>query len=174
MQIIVTPLSAVEPVIAERGVSHLVSLLSPDEMISTPQAIRPENHLQIGVNDITQPGEDLVHPTETHVTALLDFVEGWDKSAPMLIHCWAGISRSTASAFITLCMLNPEHPEDYLAQLIRREGPTSMPNRLIVAHGDELLGRGGRMVDALDTMGPAQSAWEGRPFTLPAHPELAL
>ena len=46
---------------------------------------------------------------------MIRFVETWDGQTPMLIHCWAGISRSTASAFITACLHNPDADEEEIA-----------------------------------------------------------
>jgi predicted protein tyrosine phosphatase len=85
----------------------------------------------------------------------------------MLVHCWAGISRSTAAAFITLCALNEDHPEDELARLVRARGSHAHPNKLMVRHADTLLERGGRMVAAVEALGPGRSCWEGELFSLP-------
>jgi predicted protein tyrosine phosphatase len=82
----------------------------------------------------------------------------------MVIHCWAGISRSTASAFMAACALNPHRDEATIARQIRAASPSAYPNRLIVTLADRALGRGGRMVRALDAMGPGDMTVEGRPF----------
>ena len=84
----------------------------------------------------------------------------------IVVHCYAGISRSTAGAFITACALNPERDERTIARLIRDASPTAQPNLRLVALADNLLGRKGRMVKAVDTLGPALSAYEGVPFRL--------
>ena len=82
----------------------------------------------------------------------------------MVIHCYAGISRSTASAFMAACALNPHRDESSIARQIRAASPTAYPNRLIVTLADQVLGRDGRMVRALDDMGPGNMSIEGRPF----------
>jgi predicted protein tyrosine phosphatase len=41
-----------------------------------------------------------------------------------------------------------------------------MPNRLIVALADRLLRRDGRMIKAIETIGPAEAAYQGSPFRL--------
>lgn len=170
--IYVSPLSGVEEAIRQYGPSHLVSLLDPDSMIGTPEGIAAEKHLRLGVNDIASPVDTLTAPGEAHVAELISFVRGWDQTNPMLVHCWAGISRSTAAAFITLCVLNEAHPEEALARLVRQRGAHAYPNRLMVRHADDLLRRKGRMVEAVEAMGPAKTAWEGVTFSLPARPEL--
>jgi predicted protein tyrosine phosphatase len=86
----------------------------------------------------------------------------------MVIHCWAGISRSTAAAFIALCALNPAAPEELIARLLREASPTAYPNRLMIRLGDAALGRADRMVRAVETMGRGVVASEALPFSLPA------
>ncbi len=84
----------------------------------------------------------------------------------MVIHCYAGISRSTASAFAVVCALNPNRSELQIARQIRSASAFAHPNRLIVSHADRLLGREGRMLRALDDMGPGNLTVEGRPFRI--------
>ena len=62
------------------------------------------------------------------------------------------------------CMLNPHRDEATIARQIRAASPIAQPNRLIVGHADRLLGRDGRMLRALDEMGPGSMMVEGRPF----------
>ena len=82
----------------------------------------------------------------------------------MVVHCYAGISRSTASAFAVACALNPARSEAAIARQIRQVSPFAWPNRLIVTIADKLLDRQGRMIRALDEMGPGDMSIEGRPF----------
>lgn len=169
--IYVSPLSGVVEAIRTVRPSHLVSLLDPETMIDTPAGIVREYHLRLAVNDIAEPDETLVTPSERHVSDLIGFVRRWDQQSPMLVHCWAGISRSTAAAFIALCTLNEDHPEDELARLVRARGAHAHPNRLMVGLADDLLGREGRMRAAVDALGPGRSTWEGELFSLPVHPD---
>lgn len=168
--IYVSPLSAIPDAIREVKPSHLVSLLDPETMIDTPQGISPAQHLRLGVNDIAEEIDDLVPPGAEHVSALIDFVRGWDQQSPLLVHCWAGISRSSAAAFIALCTLNEGHPEVELARLIRARGAHAHPNRLMVRIADELLARQGRMLAAVEALGPGRAVWEGELFSVPVRP----
>jgi predicted protein tyrosine phosphatase len=171
--IYVSPLSGVVDAIRTVRPSHLVSLLDPETMIDTPEGIERGLHLRLSVNDIAEPNDMLVSPSESHVSDLIAFIRGWDQKSPMLVHCWAGISRSTAAAFIALCTLNEELPEDELARLVRARGAHAHPNRLMVRIADDLLGRKGRMRAAVEALGPGRAAWEGELFALPIHPERA-
>ena len=150
--IIVCGLSEVENVIAARRPSHMITLLDPWSMIDTPVGLEPERHLRLGVNDICDPTDGMVLADEAMVQSVVDFGRTWDESAPMLIHCWAGISRSTASAFTLACERNPDVGEVAIAQAMRAAAPHAWPNRRIVGLADDLLGRQGRMVDAVNTV----------------------
>jgi predicted protein tyrosine phosphatase len=164
----VCPLSAVPDVVAGCDASHLVTCLQEAVLVETPLAIKPGNHMRLRIHDIAEPVVGWIAPSAEHVAELLGFVSGWDGSGPMVIHCWAGISRSTAAAFIALCALNPEAPEEHIARMLREASPTAYPNRLMVRLGDAALGRGGRMRDAVEAIGRGEVASEAVPFSLPA------
>jgi predicted protein tyrosine phosphatase len=111
-----------------------------------------------------------VAPGEAHVDRLLGFVDGWWRghgtASPLVVHCWAGISRSTAAAFITACAIHPGEDEDDLARELRRLSPSATPNLRLVALADRKLGRDGRMVAAIERIGRGRDAFEGEPFSL--------
>ena len=167
MTLIVCPLSHVTAVVAERRPSHVVSLLDPPCPIEPLEGYGPDRHLRLGVHDITEARDGMLPPDETVVRALLEFGRGWDEAAPLLVHCWAGVSRSTATAFVLACERNPEARERDIAFALRQASRTAFPNPRIVALADDMLGRGGRMVDAAASIGRGESCWEGRPFDLP-------
>ena len=85
-------------------------------------------------------------PGEEHVARLIAFAGGWDRGAPMVVHCFAGISRSTAAAYVAACALNPQRDEAAHRLGIRRASRTAQPNARIVSLADRLLKRDGRMV----------------------------
>jgi predicted protein tyrosine phosphatase len=165
--IIVTPLSALESTIRDRRPSHVVTLLSPEHMIQTPAGFPADHHLRLGVNDIIDPKMGDAPPARDHVTRLLEFSRAWSGEQPILIHCWAGISRSWASAFIVLSDRMGRGSEMHIARAIRARAPHAWPNALLVQHADELLGRQGRMIEAIRSIGPGDIASEGRVVELP-------
>ena len=166
--IYVAPLSLVATTIEDARVSHLVTLINGDTLVPTPLSIGPDRHLRLDMNDICEPSAGLVLPCEEHVADLVQFALDWDRKAPLLIHCWAGISRSTAAAFITLCALNPQADEFGLARALRQASATAYPNRRLVALGDEVLSRSGRMIQAVEHIGRGEFAEEGQVFSLSA------
>ena len=168
MVLIVTPLSRLADIIAGRGPSHLISLLSPEEMIETPAGIERTRHLRLGVHDIAAPQTGFTAPTAAMVEQIFDFARSWDAATPMVVHCWAGISRSTATAFAIACERNPHADEMEIALGMRRLSPSAYPNRRIVALADDILDRRGRMVHAVEAMGGNGFVAEGVPFEFAA------
>ena len=150
----------------ETGARHIVTLLRLTDRVERPRHIAPENHLVLAVDDIAMPMEGYTVPAQEHVERLIDFVGQWDRAAPMVVHCYAGISRSTASAYVAACALNPARDEQQIAWDIRRASRTAQPNVAIVSIADRLLKRDGRMVRAIETIGPGDVAMEGDPFRL--------
>jgi predicted protein tyrosine phosphatase len=130
--------------------------------------------LELRFNDIVSQHDGLIAPDETHVRAILDFAGSWDGAAPMLIYCFAGISRSTAAAFGVFCRLYPAEPEHSLAKILRGASPSATPNPLMVALADKLLQRQGRMSDAASAIGRGEGLFEGDAFELIYDPPISL
>lgn len=164
--IIVCSLNAAAEQVRLSGAQHAVTLLGPP----TPPPILPgvgdDNHLKLLFHDITTQREGLEPPLMNHVERLLDFVHAWPREAPLLIHCYAGISRSTAAAYISWCALRPELDEARLAQRLRTASPSATPNALMISFADKLLGREGAMERAIASIGRGEEAYEGTPFRL--------
>jgi predicted protein tyrosine phosphatase len=162
----VCPLSRLNDTIAAIGPSHVVSLMGVGAQIERPASIAPDRHLFIGVSDIVEPTDGHVLASPEHMEQLLAFVRAWDRESPLLFHCWAGISRSTAAAYIAACALAPERDEAELAGALRKAAPSATPNARFVTLADDLLGRKGRMTDAIQAIGRGAEAMEGTPFML--------
>jgi predicted protein tyrosine phosphatase len=166
-RVLVTPLSQVEAAVRRHRPSHVVTLLGPETAPPAPAGIGAQQHLKLTLHDIDEPQGELITPCESHVAELLEFAKHWDERDPMLIHCWAGISRSTAAAFIVLCSRNDPGREGEIARAMRHRAPHAQPNRLLVRHADALLAREGRMIAAVDAMGRGRETWEGEVFDVP-------
>ncbi|MBR1276552.1 tyrosine phosphatase family protein [Bradyrhizobium sp. AUGA SZCCT0283] len=162
----VCSLAALPETVRATGASHILTVMANVDQVQRPASILEVNHLKVSMDDITEQMDGFVAPSDQHIERVLNFVRNWDRSAPMVVHCYAGISRSTASAFAAACMLNPHRDEIEIARQIRARSPIASPNRLIVSLADKALGREGRMLRALDEMGPGSMTVEGRPFQL--------
>jgi len=165
--ILVTPLSAVEETIRRFSPSHLVTLLSPEHMIETPEGFDPARHLRLSVNDVAETSAGDTPPAPDHVDQLLRFGRDWEARAPILVHCWAGISRSTAAAYILLCDRLGPGSEQKLALELRARAPHAFPNPLLVSLADTALRRDGRMVEAIRAIGRGRIVAEGVRVELP-------
>ncbi|PLW75183.1 tyrosine phosphatase family protein [Cohaesibacter celericrescens] len=147
--------------------SHMISVVNPEMAVTRPERILPENHLFLGMNDISvaMPGFEM--GSRAQVEKMIAFLRAWDRSTPMVIHCWAGVSRSTASAFIAACALRPDVSELELARALREASPSATPNKKLVELADQLLGRKGRMSQAVHSIGRGADCYEGNVFAMP-------
>jgi predicted protein tyrosine phosphatase len=152
--------------VEQTGARHVVTLLKQTDRVVWPDGLAPANHLVLGMDDIVHPIDGYVPPADEHVVQLIEFVRAWDRAAPLVVHCYAGISRSTAGAFVAACALNPNRNELSIARAIRKASASAMPNARIVSLADRALGRNGRMIAAIEEIGPGEMAYEGTPFRL--------
>lgn len=164
----VCPFSAVAETVLQHNASRLLTCLHDDFLLETPKLIKPDDHLRLVMHDIAEPLAEHVAPNEDHIAQIIDFALTWGGEGPMVVHCWAGISRSTAAAFTALCAINPSASEQAIAAAMREASPTAYPNRLIVRLADEALGRDGRMVSAIEAIGRGVVTGEALPFSLAA------
>lgn len=164
--IYVCSMTKVGETVAAARAARLVTLLNGGTPFERPAHIEPANHLFLSMNDIVEEHPEMVAPAREHVETLLDFARSWDRAQPMVINCFAGISRSTAAAYITAAALNPSRDEAELAWTLRRLAPSATPNARLVQHADAILGRNGRMIAAVEAIGRGADAYEGTPFAL--------
>jgi predicted protein tyrosine phosphatase len=164
--IIVCPLSRIEETVVESGARRMVTLINAGTPVARPAVLGEADHLFLAMNDIIEVLPDMTPPGAEHVEALLEFARDWDRSAPLLIHCFAGISRSTAAAYTVAAALAPKRDEAELARTLRRLSPSATPNSRVIAIADRILGRRGRMVRAIEAIGRGADAMEGIPFRL--------
>ena len=147
----------------ELGVPHILSLLGIEGEPDTPHGIDPARHLHIEVDDVPAPFAGDIAPTMEHVQKILEFSSGWDRQGPMIVHCYAGVSRSTAAALVILCQYNPGRERD-AAMALRRAAPHARPNRQLIAAADRFMGLESRLEEAVDAIGPG--SYEGGPTPL--------
>jgi predicted protein tyrosine phosphatase len=138
-----------------RGVTHVLSILDPDW--PEPEsfwAYDRHHRTTLHFHDTIQPGPGLVLPQIEHVKAILGFgrsllAEAERQHAHLLVHCHAGISRSTAAMAILLAQAGSGGDEDRVFARIQELRPQAWPNSLMIGIADELLGREGRLSAAL-------------------------
>src|ERR1700722_11699625 len=160
----VCSLSRIADVTEATGARSLVTLVNRDIRVSRPSAIAPERHLHVAISDICEAVDGHILANDNHIQSLIHFVRAWDQSQPIVIHCYAGVSRSTAAAYITACALKPGADEAAIAQQLRRASPTATPNAHLVALADRILARDGRMSAAIKQLGRGADCFEAEPF----------
>lgn len=162
--IVVAPLHELDQSLARWRPSHVVSLASPGaEPARLPRDVE---RLRLVFNDIAEPRPDLAMATDADVKALLAFGLAWPGERPLLIHCWAGVSRSPAAAYVIACARNPTVDERELANILRRAAPFATPNPHVVALADGLLERGGAMIGSIAAIGRGSETSLGASFAL--------
>jgi predicted protein tyrosine phosphatase len=116
----VSSLSALDGVTASLQSYDLLTLLSPDYPQIDWSAFACVRHLQLAFHDIVEPVPGLAAPDRGLVQAVLDFGRASEDERALLIHCWAGISRSSAAAYAIACDRNPGFERDIAIELRRR------------------------------------------------------
>src|ERR1700679_4346186 len=95
----VCSLAALPDTVKSTGASHVLTVMANVAQVQRPESVLPANHLKVQMDDITEQMDGFVAPSDAHIEQVLAFVRGWDRGAPLGVHCYPGISRSPASAF---------------------------------------------------------------------------
>ncbi|MEZ0003641.1 tyrosine phosphatase family protein [Sinorhizobium fredii] len=171
--IVISPLGRIAEMAVRHGCREMLSLMAKGQDFHRPGIIERDKHLTIGVNDISFAGTgDLIAPQEAHVAQIIDFARKWDRSRPLLVHCWMGVSRSPAAALIAALAVAPDQDDAALALRLRLASPFATPNARLVEIGDEALSRQGKLVAAVRAIGRGADADGNAPFLLPLLPEI--
>ena len=131
--------------------THVISLLGDDPFPPTPASVAADGHLKLQVHDINEPARGFIAPGANHIECLIDFADLWRRSGPMIIHCYAGVSRSTAAALTILCRTNRGR-EAEAVRVLRAKAPHAYPNRRMVDLADRALNCDGRLIAAVSAM----------------------
>jgi predicted protein tyrosine phosphatase len=167
MKLVVCPQRHLRSALETHQPSHVLSLVSPEADDPAVSSSFCREHMILKFNDIVEQRAGLIAPSLANVHAILALGKRWKRDAPLLIHCFAGISRSTAAAFILACQLKPDKAELHIAQMLRSASPSATPNALIVEIADGLLNRNGRMCAAITHIGRGAEAPHGSIFEIP-------
>lgn len=163
-QLIVSPLSQLHSQLLAHRPQRVITLTS-DAVAELPEDMQVER-LVLRFHDIVAERDGLTMPDAGHIEKLMDFVCDWDRRRPLLIHCYAGVSRSPAAAFIAQMALDPAMNAQSAAQQLRLVSPSATPNARLIALADAALGRQGAMIGAVRSIGRGADAYEGEVFSL--------
>ena len=152
MFITITNKRSVPYIVSDHKITHLLSTLDPGDTIKTPMEImKAEHHLLLNFLDVEKPHYDL-EPKAEHVAEVLEWAHDLKEEDRLLVHCFAGISRSTALALAIWIM---KHGTDYEAARTWMKSTRSIacPNRLIAFYADEILNCKGKLLRLADEIG---------------------
>lgn len=133
------------------GVTHVLSILDPDW--PDPPAFGvfpPHRRLALRFHDVIEPLDRHRPPRREDVEQLLAFGReiGDERVSHLLVHCHAGVSRSTAATALVLAQADPALPATAVFETVARIRPRAWPNLRILEFGDALLRRNGEIVGA--------------------------
>jgi predicted protein tyrosine phosphatase len=162
----VCSLARLPATVENHAASHVLTLISPGTDVPTPTGIPDGQHRYIPVHDIWEPMDGHIIPDEAHVAEVIAFARGWDRAKPMIVHCFAGVSRSTAAAITATLTVRPDLEPIEVARHVRRTSPTATPNPRIIAIADRMLNLNGKLIAAVEEIGRGEDAYEGIPFSI--------
>lgn len=162
-RIVVCTYQAVPAAVRSYKPDRMISVLGPADRLGWPSFIDPRRHLKLCFDDVQIPSRDFTMPTSAHVRGFLDFLGQGDPAETLLVHCKAATSRSPAIALLTLASWLPGK-EDLIAVRLRKIMPHARPSQVIVRLGDQLLGAGGRLEEAVRTLPVPDRISEGDIF----------
>ena len=141
----------------DAGVTHVLSILDPEW--PDPPAFAefpPHQRLSLRFHDVIEPAPDQLAPSRDDVAQLLQFGRTLAKPGAghlpvrhLLVHCHAGVSRSTAAATLILAQAQPDLSAREVLDRVAELRPRAWPNLRMLELGDALLGRDGEIVAAV-------------------------
>jgi predicted protein tyrosine phosphatase len=154
-QIKVGGLHSIAALVPEFRPTHLLGILDPSAPEPAIYDHDPHSRTTLLLRfqdiDAGQPDGPIAEHAE-RIIAFADQVRSAHARTParLLVHCHAGISRSTASAYIALARdLGIDRAADAFRALLRIT-INPWPNRRLVSLADSALGAGGRLLAPLD------------------------
>ena len=147
--------------------THVLSILDPDWPVPEAFGTYGEHEkLELRFHDIIETNTQERPPTQDHIDALLAFGRDLQSEPPadahLLVHCHAGISRSTAAMSLILAQALPENQANQILAEVLRIRDKAWPNLRMLELGDATLHRGGTLPAAAHAIYRRQI--ERRPF----------
>jgi predicted protein tyrosine phosphatase len=164
--LIISSLAGAKKAFSVHKPQFVVSLLTEEEAAPVFAGLAEDRHLKLCVPS-ESCAEDISKAARRRAEQLVAFMKTWDGESDILVHCNRGVARSTAAAFVIMCMAAPDADEQSLAARLHAAAPYADPCPLLIAYADELLGRDGRLIDAIEDLPPPSPSIEAPTLTLP-------
>ncbi len=133
--IYVTSLARLHETVERTGARHIVTLINADTAVVRPESVPEENHLFLGFNDIIDVMDGMTPPGEHHVDAYIAFLEAWDRSTPLVVHCFAGINCQVAGITLDLSLPSKRSFVENLLTSLRSQPSLSYRTSSSVTNG---------------------------------------
>lgn len=145
MQVTVTNVDKV-PGWIHRGATHVITLLHSSERnhLFMPKDFKRENWLFLEMDDVVSPTADFA-PKVDQVKRLLEWAKKLPNDAHLVVHCHAGVSRSTAAALAIKVQELGVNKIDEAVNWLLEARPQACPNPVITSIADDLLGANGEL-----------------------------
>lgn len=124
--------------------THVISLVDYGKVVFVPHQIPKENWMRLNFKDLLDKYQS-GGPTRHDVVRILEFGKNLPEDAILLVHCEAGISRSTSAALSLLVQKNGPEKLDECYKLLLEKRPQAVPNPVICEYADEILGCEGKL-----------------------------
>ena len=141
----------------QTGASHVLSILDPATPV--PEAFGSfgeHEKLELRFDDIIEVTPGLLAPQADDVARILAFGQSLlaepRPTAHLLVHCHAGISRSTAAMALIMAQALPDEPAAAIIARVHDIREKAWPNLRIIEFGDAMLGRGGSLITAVTAL----------------------
>lgn len=126
------------------GATHTVSLIDPKAESSI---VKSDDRLVLALSDVNMVNASRTPPRPGHVAKVFEFTKDLQPTDRVLVHCHAGVSRSTAMAIGILCQ-HGMRPADALKR-VQSVRPQLWPNTLIIGYIDEILDLKGELLSVV-------------------------
>ena len=140
------------PLHKDGGFTHIISLLDDGSEFEVGDNLfedyHPHQRLLLKFDDVSYPNQYYVAPTHEDVETILEFAKSIGETDRVLVHCVAGVSRSTAAASLLLLQAYPEMTAHEVFEEVVRIRPIAIPNFLILQHGGRILDRFDEIIEA--------------------------
>tara|TARA_B100001057_G_scaffold19525_1_gene18085 strand:- start:72956 stop:73462 length:507 start_codon:yes stop_codon:yes gene_type:complete len=139
MKIHNTPLNSALKVIKKEQIKKIISIYSPNNSFPLFPEVKATNILRLCFNDIDHSRDNLKPVSQRDIRKILKFAMGSHQNTDILIHCYAGVSRSIAISIIIYFMHNRNIRPSDLYSLIMKKAPFANPNKLVLKQAGRVL-----------------------------------
>ena len=133
------------PNFATASLDHIISIRDCNQPAPDIRAFKTNFTLHSFVFDDTCDRTSSRAFNDQMMRRLLNVYQQTSIEQGILFHCFAGVSRSSAAAFIWLVNKGMAYGDAYQSIVIAR-GPFVCPNQLMVDYADQLMGHEGKMI----------------------------